>query len=126
MTAIYTATQAPLNSLAFHHILSVEQFTPKLLEALFAYGQRMGNQVAAGEVDQLLRHKVVANVFYEASTRTDLSFQSATQRLGGRVITTAGGVLTGNGLSTCVRAEQLGLADFAAIAADLGGLEAVP
>ncbi|HET9517826.1 MAG TPA: aspartate carbamoyltransferase [Actinoplanes sp.] len=92
MTAIYTATQAPLNSLAFQHILSVEQFTPELLEALFAYAQRMGNQVAAGEVDQLLRHKVVANVFYEASTRTDLSFQSATQRLGGRVITTAGGV----------------------------------
>ena len=92
MTAIYTATNAPLKSLAFQHILSVEQFTPELLQALFAYAQRMGGQVAAGEVDQLLRHKVVANVFYEASTRTDLSFQAATQRLGGRVITTAGGV----------------------------------
>src|SRR5438552_13940774 len=52
----------------------------------------MDRQVAHGQVQQLLANRAVANVFYEPSTRTDLSFQAATQRLGGRVITTAGGV----------------------------------
>jgi carbamoyl-phosphate synthase / aspartate carbamoyltransferase len=92
MTAIYTATETPLKSLAYQHILTVEQFTPEVLEALFAYAQKMDAQVESGNVHQLLAQKVVANVFYEASTRTDLSFQAATQRLGGRVISTAGGV----------------------------------
>ncbi len=92
MTAIYPGTEAPLKSLAYQHILSVEQFTPETLEALFWLAQRMDRQVAEGRVEPLMGSKVVANVFYEPSTRTDLSFQAATQRLGGRVITTAGGV----------------------------------
>lgn len=92
MAAVYSATQSHLKSLAYQHILSVEQFTPEVLEALFSLAQRMDRQVALGQVDSLLANRVVANVFYEASTRTDLSFQAATQRLGGRVITTAGGV----------------------------------
>ncbi len=92
MTAVYTMSSTPLQSLAYQHILSVEQFKPETLEALFAYAQSMDRQVAAGKADQLLANRVVANVFYEPSTRTDLSFQAATQRLGGRVITTAGGV----------------------------------
>ncbi|HYP19531.1 MAG TPA: aspartate carbamoyltransferase [Chloroflexia bacterium] len=92
MAAVYSGTDAALKSLTYQHILSVEQFTPDVLEALFALAQSMDRQVAFGRIDQLLASKVVANVFYEASTRTDLSFQSATQRLGGRVISTAGGV----------------------------------
>src|SRR5438105_4043155 len=92
MTAIYSPVDTDLKQLAYQHILTVEQFTPEVLEALFALAQRMDRQVAAGQVDQLLANRVVANVFYEPSTRTDLSFQAATQRLGGRVITTAGGV----------------------------------
>lgn len=92
MTAIYQGTEAPLKNLAYQHILSVEQFTPETLEALFSLAQRMDRQVAGGRVEPLMGSKVVANVFYEPSTRTDLSFQAATQRLGGRVITTAGGV----------------------------------
>jgi aspartate carbamoyltransferase len=92
MVAIYTAPESHLKELAYHHILTVEQFTPEQLEALFALAQRMDQQVAMGQVEPVLANRVVANVFYEPSTRTDLSFQAATQRLGGRVITTAGGV----------------------------------
>lgn len=92
MVAIYSGAETPLKSLAYQHILSVEQFTPELLEALFSLTQRMARGVADGRLEPLLASRVVANVFYEASTRTDLSFQAATQRLGGRVITTAGGV----------------------------------
>ncbi len=92
MAAIYSGTEAPLKTLAYQHILSVEQFTPDVLESLFGLAQKMDRQVALGRSDSMLTHRIVANVFYEPSTRTDLSFQSATQRLGGRVITTAGGV----------------------------------
>lgn len=92
MAAVYSTTESHLKALTYQHILSVEQFTPDVLEALFSLTQRMDRQVAIGKVDPLLANKVVANVFYEASTRTDLSFQAATQRLGGRIITTAGGV----------------------------------
>src|SRR5438552_13362670 len=96
MTATYSAVNSNLKSLAYQHILSVEQFTPETLDALFELAQRMDRQVAMGGVpfgpEPLLANRVVANAFYEPSTRTDLSFQAATQRLGGRVITTAGGV----------------------------------
>ncbi|HEX8221110.1 MAG TPA: aspartate carbamoyltransferase [Chloroflexia bacterium] len=92
MAATYSATEGALRSLAYQHILTVEQFTPETLEALFALAQQMDRRVADGRVEPLMSNKIVANVFYEASTRTDLSFQAATQRLGGRVITTAGGV----------------------------------
>ena len=92
MSAIYSPSHSELKSLAYQHILSVEQFTPEVLEALFSLAQQMGHEVAGGHVQQRLAQRIVANVFYEPSTRTDLSFQAATQRLGGRVITTAGGV----------------------------------
>jgi aspartate carbamoyltransferase len=92
MTAVYSVTNDTLKSIAYTHILTVEQFTPEVLESLFALAQQMNRQVASGTVDRLLLHRVVANVFYEASTRTDLSFQAATQRLAGRVISTSGGV----------------------------------
>jgi aspartate carbamoyltransferase catalytic subunit len=34
----------------------------------------------------LLRHRVLANIFYEPSTRTSSSFAAAMQRLGGSVL----------------------------------------
>lgn len=37
-------------------------------------------------LDQILRGKIMASIFYEASTRTSCSFAAAMQRLGGRVI----------------------------------------
>lgn len=92
MAAVYSTTETPLKKLAYQHILSVEQFTPDIIEALFGLAQRMDRMVALGQAAPLLANRIVANVFYEPSTRTDLSFQAATQRLGGRVITTAGGV----------------------------------
>lgn len=38
------------------------------------------------KVDERLKGKVMATLFFEASTRTRLSFESAVQRLGGRVL----------------------------------------
>ena len=74
------------------HILSVEQFSPALLQPLFQQAKAFAEAVAHDQSTTALDGKVVANLFYEASTRTDLSFQAAVARLGGRIITTAGGV----------------------------------
>ncbi|HNV95591.1 MAG TPA: aspartate carbamoyltransferase, partial [Bacteroidales bacterium] len=38
------------------------------------------------EYENLLNGKVIATLFFEPSTRTRLSFESAVQRMGGRII----------------------------------------
>ncbi len=81
-----------LRLLRGQHILSVEQFTPALLQPLFAQAKSFATLVASGQRSTPLEGLIVANLFYEPSTRTDLSFQAAVARLGGRIITTAGGV----------------------------------
>lgn len=68
------------------HILAVKQFDRADLDELFGVAhemQRMVEQV--GGID-LLKGKVLANMFYEPSTRTSCSFMAAMQRLGGQVI----------------------------------------
>lgn len=67
-------------------ILSVEQFTREDLEYIFQVAEEMRTMVERfGSVD-LLQGKVLANLFYEPSTRTSASFMAAMQRLGGQVI----------------------------------------
>ena len=46
--------------------------------------------IESGQLKPDLRGKVMANVFYEPSTRTQLSFESAMKKLGGDVITMQG------------------------------------
>lgn len=66
-------------------ILSVEQFSRRDLEILFARAREMkALKEQQGSID-LLHGKVLINLFYEASTRTDASFSIAMKRLGGEV-----------------------------------------
>ena len=41
------------------------------------------------EISDVMRGRVMASMFYEASTRTSCSFSCAFQRLGGHVVTLA-------------------------------------
>jgi aspartate carbamoyltransferase len=67
-------------------ILSVAQFTRDDVEDLFGVAEAMRTLVAhVGAID-LLKGKILANLFYEPSTRTQSSFMAAMQRLGGSVI----------------------------------------
>jgi aspartate carbamoyltransferase catalytic subunit len=68
------------------HILSTEQFTRTTLEQLFTDVAAIEKLVNEKGGDDRLKHKVVATLFYEPSTRTSSSFIAATQRLGGTVI----------------------------------------
>ena len=67
-------------------ILSVKQFTRSDLEYIFGVAHEMQEMVARVGTFDLLKGKILANLFYEPSTRTSSSFTSAMERLGGSVI----------------------------------------
>ncbi len=67
-------------------ILTVAQFGRDDLEYVFGVAEAMRTMVQhIGTID-LLKGKILANLFYEPSTRTQSSFMAAMQRLGGSVI----------------------------------------
>ncbi len=67
-------------------ILSVAQFTREDVEYIFGVARAMRTMVAHVGTASLLKGKILANLFYEPSTRTQASFMAAMQRLGGSVI----------------------------------------
>lgn len=70
-----------------HHIVEAQQFDRPTLLALFDQTRRMEQVARAGGMDDY-HNRIMATLFYEPSTRTRFSFESAMHRLGGRVITT--------------------------------------
>jgi aspartate carbamoyltransferase catalytic subunit len=67
-------------------ILSVKQFTTDDLQYIFEVAHEMREMVARIGTFDLLKGKILANLFYEPSTRTSSSFTAAMERLGGSVI----------------------------------------
>lgn len=68
------------------HILSISTFRPDDLEYVFAVAHEMRTMVELVGTFDLLKGKLLANLFYTPSTRTSSSFFAAMQRLGGAVI----------------------------------------
>ena len=68
------------------HILSVSQFARPDLEYIFAVAEEMRTMVERVGTFDLLKGKILTNLFYEPSTRTSSSFTAAMERLGGSVI----------------------------------------
>ena len=68
------------------HILSAQQFTKAELDTILARAEVMEKQCISGKVEKLLQDKIVACIFFEPSTRTRLSFETAALKLGGQVI----------------------------------------
>jgi aspartate carbamoyltransferase catalytic subunit len=67
------------------HIVAVSQFSRSVLESIFQHADVMRTLPRS---EERLRGRVLATLFYEPSTRTRLSFESAMHRLGGGVIST--------------------------------------
>ena len=67
-------------------IISVRQFDREKLAYIFGLAEEMRHMVQQIGSADLLRGRVLANLFYEPSTRTSSSFMAAMQRLGGSVI----------------------------------------
>ncbi len=66
-----------------NHIIESQQFDLKFINSIFTAADRLEKKS-----DQSLKGKIMASLFYEPSTRTRFSFESAMLRLGGSVITT--------------------------------------
>lgn len=67
-------------------IISVKQFTRGDLGYVFGVAHEMRGMVERIGTFDLLKGKILANLFYEPSTRTSSSFTAAMERLGGSVI----------------------------------------
>jgi len=64
------------------HVIESQQFDLELIDALFATADTITKE------GPILKGKIMASLFYEPSTRTRFSFESAMLRLGGSVIST--------------------------------------
>ena len=69
------------------HVVESQQFTQPLLMELFQRSRGMERVVARGGTLEY-QNKILANLFYQPSTRTRFSFEAAMYRLGGRVLST--------------------------------------
>lgn len=68
------------------HVLSSEQYTREELEEIFKLTQKIKDNPTA--YAHKLDDKIIAVIFYEPSTRTRLSFETAALKLGAKIITT--------------------------------------
>ena len=65
-------------------VIEAQQFDADTLKAIFKITEEMERKPDR----RLLKGKLMASLFYEPSTRTRLSFESAMKRLGGEVVST--------------------------------------
>ena len=67
-------------------IISIKDFSKEEIEYILEYAKRMIPYAKAEKHTTLLKQHILATLFFEPSTRTRLSFESAMQRLGGSTI----------------------------------------
>lgn len=69
-------------------VIEAQQFNRDTLSAIFDVAKEMEKIEKNSTGSNLLKGYLMATLFYEPSTRTRLSFESAMKRLGGEVLTT--------------------------------------
>lgn len=72
-------------SLPTKHLLGIEGMSPLLIRALIDRGDAFASNLQT-DISMALKGKTIVNLFYENSTRTRVSFELATKRLGGSVL----------------------------------------
>ena len=71
-----------MNPLYQKHIISINDLSREELELVLDTAAKL----KANPQPELLKHKVIASCFFEASTRTRLSFETSMHRLGASVV----------------------------------------
>jgi aspartate carbamoyltransferase catalytic subunit len=82
------------NSLAGRDLLSIEDLNKAEIEMVLDQAAQLEEQCQERPKLDLLNGRILATLFYEPSTRTRLSFESAMHRLGGDVISAASAAKT--------------------------------
>lgn len=78
-----------MTAFPLQHVIESQQFDRELLEVVFSTADRMKTDLEGERrLAKALEGRIMASLFYEPSTRTRFSFESAMLRLGGSVITT--------------------------------------
>ncbi|MFT5284517.1 MAG: aspartate carbamoyltransferase catalytic subunit [Planctomycetota bacterium] len=96
------------------NLVSIDDLSLAEVMELFQHARRFGDDLRAWS--HLCRGMIMASLFYEPSTRTRLSFESAMLRLGGGVVTAAdmktSSAAKGESLADTVRVVGEGYADL--------------
>lgn len=89
------------------HVISVQDFSVEEITSVLDRAEEMVAIARGQDISEALKGKVLACIFYEPSTRTRLSFETAMRRLGGSVIGFAGpeatSVVKGETLADTIR-----------------------
>lgn len=90
--------------MTLHHVLSAHQFLDTaLVEELFSLASALEENDKNRALAPSLKGRVLATVFYEPSTRTRFSFETAMLKLGGQVVTTE----SASHFSSAIKGESL-------------------
>ncbi|AGK61199.1 aspartate carbamoyltransferase [Archaeoglobus sulfaticallidus PM70-1] len=85
----------------FRHLISIDDLTKDDILYLLKQAERF-EDIAMGKRCKYLEGKILANLFFEPSTRTRMSFETAMKRLGGDVIN-----MTAHEASSVAKGETL-------------------
>jgi len=86
MKGYLTTTKKPKTKTKFlTDVVSISDFTREDIENVLTQAEKL-EKMPVQKKQKILNGKVIASLFFEASTRTRLSFETAIQNLGGRVI----------------------------------------
>ena len=72
--------------ISMNHLTAVAQVSDDTLQELIVSAEEMKRLVQSAGGDDRLKHKILATMFFEPSTRTSCSFTAAMLRLGGSVV----------------------------------------
>lgn len=108
----------------FENVISIKDFSRKDIEVILREAEKMEPIAAGMESSDILSGKMLGMMFYEPSTRTRLSFETAMKRLGGDVVGFAdtGAISAAKGESLADTARMLaGYSDAIVIRHNLEG-----
>jgi aspartate carbamoyltransferase catalytic subunit len=88
--------------MSIYHVLGAKQFSRKELEEIMISAEEM-EQIEINGGSNKYMNKIMTTLFFEPSTRTRLSFESAMSRLGGKVI----GTENAEQFSSAIKGETL-------------------
>ncbi len=91
-------------------VVSIDDISDEDIMEVFRVSEQMARLIQSGKKSDVLASRIMATFFYEPSTRTRLSFESAMHRLGGSVVSvseaSSSSVAKGETLADTVRMAE--------------------